>query len=304
MIKIFIVLIVLIAIYFLVGNYFYSISLNPKTPKGFVLGEEEEKTEEEIKNENWINNNSKDVFITSSNYGNLKLHSYEIINEKETNNWAIVVHGYTCNGLGMGAISKKFYDRNFNVLVLDLRGHGKSEGNYIGMGLHDRLDVIDWIEYLNKNYKESKIILYGISMGAATVMMTIGENLPISVKLAIEDCGYTSAWDEFKDKLKTIFKMPAFPVLYAANTVCKIRAKYDIKEASSIESLKKAKVPTLFIHGSEDKFVPFSMLDKLYNIAACKKEKLVIKGAKHAKSYIENPDLYWQTVDNFIKENM
>jgi len=303
LIGILIVLIIIVIIaFFVIGNYFYNIALNPHTSKTFVLGEEQEKTEEQIDNEKWIKENSEDVYITSKNNGNLKLHGYE--SKNESNIWTIVIHGYMSEGLDMGGISRNFYDRGYNVLTLDLRGLGKSEGDYIGMGWHDRLDVLDWINYIIEKDSNCKIILYGISMGAATVMMTTGENLPGNVKLAIEDCGYTSVWDEFKCQLKNIFKLPSFPVLNAANTVCSLKAKYDFKEASSINQLKKSKTPTLFIHGSEDKFVPFSMLDEVYNVASCKKEKLVIEGAKHGKAGVENPKLYWETIDNFIKENI
>ena len=141
-------------------------------------------------------------------------------------------------------------------------------------------------------------------MGAATVMMATGENVPSNVKVAIEDCGYTSVWDEFKIQLKSLFGLPSFPVLNAASTISNIKAGYDLKEGSSIEQLKKSKTPTLFIHGSEDKFVPFYMLDEVYNVATCKKDKLVIEGAAHAESDRVNPDLYWSKIDEFIKENI
>ena len=303
--KIFIIIvIILIVLILLIGNYLYNMALNPKASKKMVLGEKGPKTEEEIENEKWIIDNFKDSYIISKNNGNLKLHSYEINMEKENRPWVILVHGYTNKGIEMGRIAKKFYDRKYNILILDLRGHGKSEGTYIGMGWHDRLDIIDWIEYLNEKYSNPDIILFGISMGAASVMMTVGEDIPDNVKLAIEDCGYTSVWDEFESKLKTLFKLPSFPILNVANMICNIRAKYDIKEASSINQIKKSKTPILFIHGSEDKFVPFWMQEKLYNAATCKKEKLVIEGAKHGKSGIENPELYWKTIDEFIEKNI
>ena len=302
MIRFFIILIIFIIVLFIIGYYFYNIALNPKASKKLVLGEKKPKTDDELENEEWIKNNSKDVYIISNNNGHLKLHAYEMRNE--SNIWVIAIHGYMNIGLDMGNWAKKFYSRGYNVLILDLRGRGKSEGNYIGMGWHDRLDVIDWIDYINENNKTAKIILFGISMGAATVMMTTGERLPENVKIAIEDCGYTSVWSEFKNRLKAKFRLPSFPLLNIANLICKVIAKYDLKEASSINQVKKSKTPTLFIHGSEDKFVPFYMLDKLYDAASCKKRKLVVKNAKHGKSAIEDPGLYWNTIDDFISENI
>ena len=172
------------------------------------------------------------------------------------------------------------------------------------MGWPDRLDIIDWANYIINKDNDSKIILYGVSMGAATVMMATGEELPQNIKLAIEDCGYTSIWDEFKMQLKELFNLPEFPVLNAANTLCKIRAGYGIDEGSSIEQLKKSKTPTLFIHGDKDTFVPFEMLDKVYEVANCEKEKLVIEGATHAEAAYINPELYWSKIDNFINEHI
>ena len=168
------------------------------------------------------------------------------------------------------------------------------------MGWHDRLDIIDWINYIIKNEPQAKIILFGVSMGAATTMMTTGENLPSNVKLAIEDCGYTSVWDQLGHNLKQVFHLPKFPVLYLAERSCKKHANYLFKEASCIEQVKKSKTPTLFIHGSADTFVPYKMLDELYNYGSCKKEKLVVENAEHTKSVNINPDLYWRTIDNFI----
>lgn len=303
------IVLLLIAIYFLVGNFFYNVALNPKTKKPFtledVMGEEtEEQRQNRLENLNWLENNSEDVYITASNNGNVKLHAYEIKNSESSDIWAIVIHGYMLNGKTMVYYAKEFYNKGYNVLLLDLRGHGQSEGDYIGMGWHDRLDTIDWINYLVDKNSNCKIILHGISMGGATVMMTTGEDLPDNVKVAIEDCGYSSIWDEFKMQLKSLYNLPTFPVLNAASMVCQMRAGYKIEEGSAIEQVKKSKTPTLFIHGDQDKFVPFEMLDKVYEVANCKKQKLVIEGAKHAEAVSINPELYWKTIDTFIEENI
>ena len=298
-----IIIMVLLVGYYKVGNYFYNIALNPKTDKQFVIGELEPTEEQKMYADEqllWLKNNSEDVYINSTNNGNLKLHAYEINTNSDI--WVIAVHGYMSRGTGITGFAKEFNKRGYNVLMLDLRGHGMSEGSYVGMGWHDRLDVTDWINYLNEKNPNCKIILYGISMGAATVMMTTGEDLPVNVKLAIEDCGYTSVWDEFSYKLKQLYNLAEFPFLNAANTVCKKKAGYDFKEASSVKQLKKSKTPTLFIHGSEDNFVPFEMLDKVYEAAACEKEKLVIEGAGHGMASTVNPELYWKTVDSFIEK--
>lgn len=299
-----IVLFILICIFIVTGlvtgNFLFNLALNPKTSKSIIFKDEfdEEILLKKIENEKWIKDNAKELYIS---HKKINLHSYEIKNIKESKIWVIAVHGYTDSASFMVDSAKRFLSYGYNVLMPDLRAHGKSEGKYIGMGWLDRLDLIAWIDYLIATYGNIKIILYGISMGAATVMMASGENLPSNVRMVIEDCGYTSVWDEFAHELKYLFHMPTFPTLYNANFITKIRAGYSFKKASAIKQIKKSKLPILFIHGDKDNFVPFYMLDKLYNVANDKKERLVIKDAGHAEAQWINPEQYWHTVRKFIK---
>ena len=299
-----IVLFILICIFIVTGlvtgNFLFNLALNPKTSKAIIFNDEfeEERALKKLENEKWLKENSKELYISNKK---INLHSYEVKNVKESKIWVIAVHGYTDSASFMVDSAKRFLSYGYNVLMPDLRAHGKSEGKYIGMGWLDRLDLIAWIDYLIATYGNIKIILYGISMGAATVMMASGEKLPSNVRMVIEDCGYTSVWDEFAHELKYLFHMPTFPALYNANFITKIRAGYSLKKASAIKQIKKSKLPILFIHGDKDNFVPFYMLDKLYNAANDKKEKLVIKDAGHAESQWINPEQYWHTVRKFIK---
>ena len=285
---------------FITGNFLFNLALNPKSSKSLIFHSEfdEEKELRKIENAKWLHENAKDVYIQNKK---INLHSYEVKNKKESKIWIIAVHGYTDSANFMVNSAKQFLNYGYNVLIPDLRAHGKSEGKYIGMGWLDKDDIQLWIDYLIATYGKIKIILYGISMGAATVMMTSGEDLPSNVRMVIEDCGYTSAWEEFTHELKYLFKMPAFPALYNVNFITILRAGYSLKKASSIKQIKKSKIPILFIHGDKDNFVPFYMLDRLYQAATCKKEKLVIKNAGHAEAQWIDPEKYWHTVRKFIK---
>ncbi len=141
-------------------------------------------------------------------------------------------------------------------------------------------------------------------MGGATVMMVSGEDLPPNVKAIIEDCGYSSIYDEFSYELKHLFKLPAFPILYFASLITKIRAGYSLlRDGSCTEQVSKSKTPILFIHGDKDDFVPFYMLDKVYGAANCQKEKLVVEGAGHALSAMTNPKLYWSAIKAFLNNH-
>ena len=173
---------------------------------------------------------------------------------------------------------------------------------YIAMGWLDRLDIINWIKYLIDNDSKVKIILYGVSMGAATVMNVTGEKLPVNVIAAIEDCGFTRTWEMFSYQLKEMYNLPSRPFLDIANIVTQIRAGYSFGKAEAIEQVKKSTTPTLFIHGDKDRFVPFKMLNQLYQSANCPKEKLVIKGAGHAQCEKIGGQVYWSKIDSFIRK--
>lgn len=296
-------LVVILGVGGLVGNYFYNLALNPFTSKDMIFGDDDDDTSLEVEADvNWLikDSNYIDTYITSSD--NLKLHAYEVKNENKTDKWAIVVHGYTSEGKLLTSKAKHLYNMGYNVLVPDLRSHGTSEGNYIGMGWHDRLDIIDWINYIVKNNPKSEIALHGTSMGSATVLMVSGEKLPSNVKAIVADCGYTSVYDEFSYQLKQLFNLPAFPIMNFSDVVTHIRAGYCLNDASAINQVKKSTTPILYIHGDKDDFVPYYMMDELYNATNSEKEKLTIEGGEHANSDLVNPKLYWSTVNSFLEK--
>lgn len=296
-------LVVILGVGGLVGNYFYNLALNPFTSKDMIFGDDDDDNSLEVEADvNWLlkDSNYIDTYITSSD--NLKLHAYEVKNENKTDKWAIVVHGYTSEGKLLSSKAKHLYNMGYNVLVPDLRSHGTSEGDYIGMGWHDRLDIIDWINYIVKNNPKSEIALHGTSMGSATVLMVSGEKLPSNVKAIVADCGYTSVYDEFSYQLKQLFNLPAFPIMNFSDVVTHIRAGYCLNDASAINQVKKSTTPILYIHGDKDDFVPYYMMDELYNATNSEKEKLTIEGGEHANSDLVNPKLYWSTVNSFLEK--
>ena len=282
----------------LIGNLFYNIALNSNVSKDIVYASSS--GDEVYDDEKWLveNSNYTDEYITSKD--NLKLHAYVVKQSENTNKWAIVVHGYGGEGKLMSSKAMSFYNMGYNVLIPDLRGHGKSEGDYIGMGWDDRFDIISWINHIIKSDSNAEIVLHGTSMGAATVLMTSGENLPSNVKAIVSDCAYTSAWDIFNYELKTYLNIGSFPIMNFSNLVTRVKAGYSLKGASAIEQVKKTKIPILYIHGDSDKFVPPSMMDELYNATNSPKEKLIVEGAKHANSDLINPKIYWNTIYNFL----
>lgn len=241
-------------------------------------------------------------YITSND--GISLYGRVYMNPETTGNWVLFVHGHGSSSAKTVDIAAKLVEMGYNVLAPDMRAHGKSGGSYSGMGWLERKDILQWIDTITAKNKDAKIVLYGISMGAATVMMTSGEKLPENVLCAVEDCGYTTVYDEFLWQMKQQYSyLPKFPLFDMASIICGIKAGYTFSDASSVKQLADCKIPMLFIHGDADTYVPFSMLQKVYDADNNQdKQKLVIHGAGHDKSRKTDPDTYWGTIGNFIEK--
>ena len=222
--------------------------------------------------------------------------------DANTNNYAIVCHGFTGKYREVLGRAEHFYRQGFSVLTPDARAHGESEGQYRGMGWLEIEDLKIWISKIIEFDERAKILLFGQSMGAATVINVSGEELPANVKLVVEDCSYTSVWDEFTGQIGVRYHLPAFPIMHIADKICLKKAGYSFREASPFKQISKCKLPILLIHGGEDSFVPCQFVHQLYEEANEPKEKLVVEGAGHCMSVAKNEKLYWTTIDNFIKK--
>lgn len=301
------IVLLLCALLLFVGNYFYTFALHAKAKKTIyttvrVFEEPKEPTPKELDlqaDKDWLLTSSTDVYIQA---GVLKLHAYQYLNEQASHTYAIVVHGYRDQGIAMAPYVRHFSELGMHALVPDLRGHGKSEGNAIGMGWPDHYDVLKWIDFILMKDPHAQIILFGISMGAATVMMASGEVLPKNVKCIIEDCGYTSIYDQFALQLKNTYHLPPFPIIHVTSLITKLRAGYFFSEGNALNQVKKSTTPILFIHGDSDTFVPFSMHAPLYEATTCEKERLVIKGADHVQSATLDPVTYWNQIASFTQK--
>lgn len=253
----------------------------------------------------WFKNNKQSVMLTAKD--GTELLGWQILNESATSHRHIILcHGYTGTPADLVSFGYHFYQRGFNVLLPAARAHERNEAtSYIQMGYQDSKDLVDWALKIVLSDPEAHIVLMGTSMGGAEVMMASGWDLPTNVTCIVEDCGYSSVWDQFSTQMHTMFHMPSFPLLNIVSLVCKARAGYSFEEASSVTQLAKATVPMLFIHGTDDTFVPFSCLHTNYAACASKeKQMLAVKGAGHCMSSVTNPELYWSTVDSFIEAHI
>ena len=188
----------------------------------------------------------------------------------------------------------------YNVLLANHRHHGKSDGKYIGFGVLDRHDVLKWVEAAAKLVPGGKIFISGVSMGGATAMQCSCLALTPDVKGIIEDCGYTTVRAEVEYLAKKMFGfVPKLTIKFIEFYMRKI-AGYGMSEADSREAVKHSKVPILFIHGTEDEFVPTFMGNECYEACTAPKELVLIEGAGHAQSYFKDAAKCAEAVDAFI----
>ena len=214
----------------------------------------------------------------------------------------ICFHGYTSQGMKDYLGLSGYYLKNgYSMLLVDERAHGESEGKYIGFGCLDRIDALKWINWVLRKCGENvEILLHGTSMGGATVLMMSSLELPAQVKGIVSDCAFTSPKEVFSHVLKSMYHLPAFPVMNISDFLNKRLAGYGLDECNAAREVKKAKVPILFIHGSGDTFVPYSMCETMYENCASSKKKLIIEGAAHAECYYKDTDAYENALTEFI----
>lgn len=254
------------------------------------------------KRKEWMKKkHTEDIFVTSDD--GLKLHG-TLLECENSRNCVICFHGYTSKGTNdFGALAKFYYQQGFNMIMVDERAHGDSEGTYIGFGVLDRLDVLKWIEYaINHFGNDVNIFLHGVSMGGATVLMASGLNLPSNVKAIIADCAFTSAYDVFSHILKRDYHIPKFPIMNVTEFMTKCKAGYGYNDVSTLEEVAKTKIPILFIHGENDDFVPVWMSEENYKACNSEKELLIVKNADHAESYYTDTDAYENAIKKYIEK--
>lgn len=235
----------------------------------------------------------------------MKRHGMILRHDSLSKGATIVLHGYNDNAPRMMRYAYLHYEiLGRDVIIPEHCNHGLSEGDHIRFGWLDRLDITGlWIPLTHKLWPTEKIIVHGLSMGGALTMFTSGEDIDESLNVIgfIEDCGYSSTWEQLAYQLKEQYALTPFPLLYVANWWCNMKYGWDMKESDALKQLAKCDKPMFFIHGDADDFVPFSMLQQNYNAKTQGyKEIWVVPGAKHARSIHEAWEEYCQRCEEFI----
>lgn len=287
------------------GNYLvdYALTVNGDGTLGSMNGAAYtgvQDTEAQRTYDAWVEGRELDEWTIESEDG-LSLWAQYYPAAGESHRYVLAVHGYTVDHRDIAPAIVPFVEAGYNVLAPDERGRGNSEGDFLSMGYFEKRDVIAWASEIVARDARAQIVLYGESMGAATVLMAAGEDdLPESVVAVVEDCGYTSAYAMFTDQLKERFGLPEFPFLPAADLVCSVRYGFRFSGADAKAALATCEVPILFIHGGADDYVPTYMGEELYEAYEGEKELLIVEGAGHGASADVDPELYYQTVFSFL----
>ena len=231
--------------------------------------------------------------VTVKTDDGLTLYGDFYINPEPTENTVLCVHGYNTSGYeDFAPMAEPILRHGYNCFLLNHRRFGGSEGRYTGFGILESRDLLKWIECVNAYFPQGKIVLYGISMGAATVMQASCLPLPENVAGIVEDCGFTGACEEFRCVLKSTAHLPAFPLVNILAWECRVFMKLDLKANDSRKSLAATKLPVLFVHGDADAFVPPFMARECFDACAGEKQLVFYEGAGHGQSHFKHPEKY------------
>ena len=229
---------------------------------------------------------AEDVFLPS--YDGLRLHG-QLLQQPGAKGTILLFHGYRSSWIiDFSIVLPYYYSLGYNLLAVDERAHGQSEGVYITFGVHERRDAATWAQYAAMHFGlDHPLFLGGLSMGATTVLLASALELPPSVRGVIADCGFSSPEAIMRSVLRAHVKwLPAGPLLGLMDVCTRVFAGFSIKEASTLDAVSKTKRPILFIHGTADTFVPCAMSQAAYDVCASEKQLILVDGARHGYSYL------------------
>ena len=217
----------------------------------------------------------------------------------------LMVHGYRSSGLhDFACAAQEMHEEGFGCFIIDQRAHQESEGDTICFGVRERYDVRDWAALIGAQYPGTPVILDGISMGAASVMAAASLKLPPCVRGIIADCGYTSMRAIFEKMIRQWFHLPPFPLVPAAELICRMRCGFGFSDVQSGECLSHAGVPALMAHGTGDTFVPYRMSVEIWEEARASAdvELFSAEGAEHGMSYLSDHSGYRAALARFFEK--
>lgn len=256
-----------------------------------------------VASDKWLkSHNAEDVYTNAAD--GVQLHALWIPakNSKAT---VLLAHGYRSTMLLDFHLAFELFHRlGLNILVPEQRTHGESGGKFITFGVKESQDMARWINFHNGELSQDPMVLYGISMGASTMLYLADRKLPENVKGIIADCGFTSPAEIISSVFRKVLHLPAAPSVWVAGIFAKVFAGFSLWEKDTRKSLANARIPVLMIHGEADGFVPCWMTRQGYDACTGRKELLMVPEAEHGLSYVVDGYRYTARVIDFLKENI
>ncbi|WP_054958630.1 alpha/beta hydrolase [Paenibacillus dakarensis] len=242
----------------------------------------------------------KEIELTSMD--GLKLSGAAVETYPDSKRWIIIVHGYT----GSRAVSTQFIDmfteEGYNILLIDQRRHGRSEGRYTTYGYYEKYDIQTWVNWIVEHYgDDTEIGLHGQSLGGGTVLEYLSIAAP-QVKLVIADCPYSDLADLMKHQITKLNKIPSVPFFGWVNNRIRKKCGFSFEQVSPIRAVRESHLPVMFIHGTNDTYVPTRMSKEMYEAKPGPKKLVLIEGAIHANAYHVGTEQYREATRSFLHE--
>lgn len=295
------ILLFLLILLNLCTSAFFSFSLFKKDGwKNF----EEYSYGEELKNvSKWISKKSKKIKI--ENEDGKTLTALEIKNEHISHSYIVICHQYGGGPESMEEYAKHFYDLGFNIILPYMRGHGESEYENVTFGWGDSADIVNWVNAITDKDEKSRIVLFGVSMGANAVTLAAAEKLPENVRFVVADSCYTSMDDLIKEYVEAQTKFPFFVTKSLIEVFAEKNTGLSFDKSDTVVALGDIELPVMFINAENDKVVPPLLSKKLYeNCDSYGVEEVIIEGGTHGKNLFADEFTYWSNIDAFVLNYM
>ncbi|QQS50878.1 MAG: alpha/beta hydrolase [Bacteroidota bacterium] len=248
----------------------------------------------------WYNHQKKERFTISSEFG-YKLQAILLYASDSSQKTIVVHHGLGADKYIMHKLAPMYLNMGFNVLLFDSRAHGESGGESYSYGYYEKFDLDRVLTYVNKRFANGIIGVHGESMGAATCLLHAGmKDKQAEADFYISDCGYSDLKTLFRHRLKEDFKLPNLFIIEAASMATKLHEGYWFSQVSPIENLDQVSTPILFIHGTQDDYVPTFMARQMFQKKAGTKDLYLSEESVHATSFGDHPVEYQKAVEDFL----
>lgn len=289
---------IIIFVFYRVVSFYYSLTVTMKV-HGYDELYEKQYSQGLFDKEYYESLDKEEAYVTSEEGFQLKGSYFEASSNSDKT--MIIVHGITVNRATSIKYMRMFIENGWNVLIYDHRRHGDSQGESTTFGYFEKFDLDKWVNWVKGRNPTNRILgLHGESMGAATVLQYASINK--FVDFIIADCGFSDLEKLLRIRMREDYNQILTPLVFLTEFRIRRRAKFKVKDVSPINAIKDSKIPTFFIHGKEDKYVPTFMSVEMYEAKKENKKLYLADDASHAASIAVDRERYEKEVFDFIDE--